>query len=201
MVFKPMSEIANYLRSLVGKQNALAVLAKVVSLDEQNNTCEVEPLNEDANLVDVRLSPVLDIEEGLVVYPKIDSVVVVVLLDEATAYVGLVSEILKVKLKIGDTKLELKEGKLQVDINAEDGIVFNGGGLGGMVIVGNLVQAFNGLANVVNQLINNFNTHTHIVTVSPPPALTGTSQITLKQQLETAQITNVNTFQNNKIKH
>ena len=195
-----MNEIKDYIRSLAGQQEAVAVLAKVVSLNEDENTCEVEPLNEEANILDVRLSPVLDSEEGLIIYPKVNSIVVVVLLDKATAYVGLVSEILKVKIKMGATNLALEEGKLRVNIDVEEGIVFNGGGLGGMVVVGNLVQAFNGLVSVVNQLIAKFNAHTHIVTVSPPPALTGTSQVTLAQQTNLAQTTSTNSLENTKIK-
>jgi hypothetical protein len=196
-----MSGIAHNIREIAGNQKPIAILGKVIKLNEDEKTCDVEPLNEDAILYDVRLSSVLDSEQGLCVFPKLDSIVIVVLLDEASAYIGLVNEVKKIELKIGNTYISVIEDKILINCNVNEGIVFNGGNLGGMVVVGNLVNAYNDLVSIVNQLITKFNTHTHpVATTGTAAAQTGTAAVTTVTQTITANATSSSALENSKIK-
>ncbi len=196
-----MSGIANHIREIAGIQQPIAILGKVIKLNEDEKTCNVEPLNEDAILYDVRLSSVLDSPQGLCVFPKLDSIVIVVLLDEASAYIGLVNEVKKIELKIDNTYISVIKDKILIDCNVDNGIVFNGGGLGGMVVVGNLVTAYNDLVGVVNQLITKFNTHTHpVATTGTAAAQTGLASVTTGIQTTTANTTSSSALENRKIK-
>lgn len=193
--------IVHNIRQIVGTQQPVAVLGKVIKLNEEEKTCDVEPLNEDAILYDVRLSSVLDSPQGLCVFPKLNSIVIVILLDDSSAYIGLVNEVAKVELKINDTYFSIVEGAIKIDCNVDNGIVFNGGSQGGMVVVGNLVNAYNNLVNVVNQLISKFNTHTHpVATTGTATAQTGTAAVTTAQQTSTANITSNGDLENRKIR-
>jgi hypothetical protein len=195
-----MSELAHHIREIAGNQQPIAILGKVIKLNEDEKTCDVEPLNEDAILYDVRLSSVLDSEQGLCVFPKLHSIVIVVLLDEASAYVSLVNEVKKIELKIGDTYISVIEGKILINCNVNEGIVFNGGNLGGMVVVGNLVTAYNDLVTIVNQLISKFNTHTHqVATTGTATQQTGLAAVTTGIQTTTASTTNSSALANSKI--
>jgi hypothetical protein len=196
-----MSGIAHNIREIAGNQQPIAILGKVIKLNEAEKTCDVEPLNEDAILYDVRLSSVLDNPQGLCVFPKLDSIVIVVLLDEASAYIGLVNEVKKIELKIDNTYISVIKDKILIDCNVDNGIVFNGGGLGGMVVVGNLVNAYNDLVTIVNQLIAKFNTHTHqVATTGTAAAQTGLAAVTTGIQTTTASTTNSSALENRKIK-
>ncbi len=196
-----MSEIANHIREIAGKQQAITILGKVIKLNEGEKTCDVEPLNEDAILYDVRLSSVLDSPQGLCVFPKLDSIVIVVLLDEASAYIGLVNEVNKIELKIDNTYISVIKDKILIDCNVDGGVVFNGGNLGGMVVVGNLVTAYNDLVTIVNQLISKFNAHTHpVTTTGTAAAQTGLAAVTTGTQTTTASTTNSSALENRKLK-
>lgn len=74
-----------------------AKVCKVVKVDGLN--CEVEPVDGDANILDVRL--VADESaKHLVIVPKVGSLVVIQFLNNAAAYVAMVSEIDEVLYKI-----------------------------------------------------------------------------------------------------
>lgn len=66
-------------------------LATVLSVDKSANTCDVEPLDNTAELVEVRLQA--GNGKGLVMYPVVGSVVVVSFFSRDDAYVSLVSEV------------------------------------------------------------------------------------------------------------
>ena len=81
-------------------------------------------------------------------------------LGASVAVVVLAEKVDKIDLKIGDTSAEIMDG--QVDIAVRDttakispeGVVINGGGLGGMVKIEQLTQK-------LNEFISAFNSHTH----------------------------------------
>ena len=98
--------------------------------------------------------------EGVVLFPAVGSYVVVSFLGASVAVVVLAEKVDKIDLKIGDTSAEIMDG--QVDIAVRDttakispeGVVINGGGLGGMVKIEQLTQK-------LNEFISAFNSHTH----------------------------------------
>ena len=75
------------------------VRCTVGSVDEGQQTCNLQPLNGDAEIFDVKLKATLDgLENGMVVFPKVGSQVIVGLADgtETDAYLLLCSEFDKV---------------------------------------------------------------------------------------------------------
>lgn len=78
-------------------------------------------------------------------------------------------------------------------INCESLVEFNGGKNGGMVLVNDLVTKINNLENLVNNLIEKYNGHTHILTLTSD---TGTAAATVSQETGTINpITTANDIQ------
>lgn len=64
-------------------------------------------------------------------------------------------------------------------INCQTLVEFNGGSNGGMVLVNDLVTKLNNLENLVNNLITEYNAHSHILTLTSG---TGTAAPTTNQE-------------------
>ena len=64
----------------------------VKAVDKPALTCEVEPINGDAWVLDARLSADTA-KQGFIVYPKVGSVVAVVMESEVAGFVAMVSEV------------------------------------------------------------------------------------------------------------
>jgi hypothetical protein len=139
-----------------------SVLCKVKSVDTANNICDCEPINGDADLLEVRL--MAQNTNGFLIIPTVDSTVVVTMINKYTGYVAMFSDIEKIKL--------------------------NGDNYDGLVKVGDLVDKLNNLENKVNSIINTFNTHTHPYLNVSTPATTSPSTspvagtLTPTQQME-----------------
>lgn len=127
--------------------NVDLVTATVVNVDKSNNSCDVSI---DGNeFGSVRLQAVIDVDKkGCRMYPAINSTVLIQPMDDKGNWVvALYSELQEIVFEIGD---------LQMVMNAE-GIFFNGGSLGGLVKVTNLVQRLNALEDDLKSLKTAFN--------------------------------------------
>ncbi len=103
-----MSEIRDLIRNLV--KDATEVYSqpcKVISVDKDARTLELEPLNGDAKLYDVRLQSRESGSMGLVFFPKIDSEVIVSFLSQNKCFVSSTQDIEEILLKIDDFELFL----------------------------------------------------------------------------------------------
>jgi hypothetical protein len=87
-------------------------LCKVVKVNKDARTCDVEPLDGTATIFDVRLQAFQDDTEGVVLYPKMSSMVVVTLLNNETGYVSLTSEVDYVQFKNGGVDLRTELDKM-----------------------------------------------------------------------------------------
>lgn len=118
-----MTNIKKAIQQMAGKALMQTYLCKVVSVN--NHTCECEPVTGGANFLDVRLRSVVDNGTGgLILKPKVDSIVIIGLLEnnEATAFVIGYSDIELLYFKSdGGMTFEVKEDV--VKINGDD---FNG---------------------------------------------------------------------------
>jgi len=90
------------------------IRGKVIAVDEEERTCEVEPLNGDAAIPDARLTASIDTEiiGGIIFIPKVGSSVIVSFLDtsDSEAYVSKFGEVEKIILEFSDTAfVELSE--------------------------------------------------------------------------------------------
>lgn len=117
-----------------------SALVRIDAVDDQAMTCDCTPLDGDAELFDVRLMP--QAGNGVRVIPAVGSVGIVTFLSKDTAYLAMASEIDRVQVKIGDT---------DVDVTA-DGVVINGGTLGGMVKIAELEENLNSLKSFVEAM-------------------------------------------------
>ena len=141
-----MDKLGKAIRELVGDMMTYAILAKVISLDENRRTANCQPLNGDAIFKNCRLNAQENNENGFVFIPKINSIVIIMKIDENKAFVAMFSQIDKVLM------------------NAES-IEFNGGANGGLILIEKLIEK-------INRLENNFLVHLHTNGAGP----TGTPQ-------------------------
>lgn len=156
-------DLRDALRSLVKPNNdGFAKVCTVDSVDLTTLTCYCVPLNDDADIINVRL--MANIDNGFLLIPEVDSIVVVSFLSDSSAYVSLVSKVSEVHL--------------------------NGKNFDGLVKVNDLVEKLNNLENKVNTIISTYNAHTHVAssfgtpTTTPVAQVTGTLTPTIKQDLE-----------------
>lgn len=125
------TEVASALTEFVetkSKGNDSLVCTVIEDVDLVNNTCYCEPINGDAAILNVKLTTnITGAGVGFLLIPKKNSLVVVTFLDNASAYVSMVSEV--------------------------DEVNINGKTLGGLVKVIDLTTKLNNLENKVNALI------------------------------------------------
>ena len=144
--------IREAIQSIAGtmKKSFPAFLAKVKSVDEADNVCDIEPLNDDADMFDVRFRAQLGSASGFFAVPKIGSVVLVVQTSEASGVVVCYSDVEKISL------------------------VCDGEENGGLVKIDALFTRLRAIENMLTQLNTLLTTHTHPVAsgvAGPSPML------------------------------
>lgn len=91
------SKIQESLRKLVASNGEqYCVVATVDSVDLIENTCELSPVNGDADLQGVRL--LANNNKGFLIIPKVGSIVVASFLNDAVAYVSMFSQVDEIQL-------------------------------------------------------------------------------------------------------
>ena len=85
---------------------------KVLEVNVSARTCDVEPLDGTATIFDVQLQAFENNTEGVVLFPKQGSVVVVTFLSNETGYVSLTSEVDYFQYKIGAVDLRAELDKM-----------------------------------------------------------------------------------------
>lgn len=139
--------IKDAIRTLAeGNEEIYCKVCTVDAVDESTRTVDCTPLDESAPILAVNLQANQEGSTGIVIYPKVGSYIVVGFLNPGTAVVLLYDEVEKIDIKIESTTVQADK----------DGIVLNGGSLGGLVKV-------EALTSVFNNLIDAFNSHTHVI--------------------------------------
>lgn len=125
------------------------VRAKVTAVSDQ--VIDVTPISEDADILDVKIRVVEDDNEaGVMIYPVIDSVVLVGLIDDTDAYLLQCSEVERMVIKTENFRLE---------VDAQGNVVFNNGTNSGLVILPKLaieIEKLNSYLNAIKQTFNSF---------------------------------------------
>lgn len=182
-----METIKDYIDRMI-QQNipTQIVVGKVISVDENKQVCDVDVVNS-PDLLDVRIRAVIDDEKkGVLIVPKVDSYVLVGLINNRpeSAFVASVTELDKYYLY------------------ANDEIQIGGDNFKGLVKIDDLVDKLNQLENKVNDFIQKYNTHTHITTATESATPTpGTISPTMAQETPIQPITQVSDLENTKVKH
>ena len=87
-----------------------AKVCKVLEVNEIEKTVDVKPIDDSAEIFDVRLQAESE-TGGLVLYPKVGSMVLVVFINKNSAAIVNTSEIEKLKLVIENANLEIDKDK------------------------------------------------------------------------------------------
>jgi hypothetical protein len=111
-----------------------SVLCTVATVDTTTNTCDCEPIDESADLLGVKL--IAQSANGFLIIPKVDSVVLVTMINKYTGYVSMFSEV--------------------------DEIHLNGKNFKGLVKIEDLIEKLNNLETAFNNHLTAYNLHTHI---------------------------------------
>ena len=94
-------------------QELYAKVCKVTSVDEENQTADVEPLDGSSPIYDVYL--VVNMEQGsFYLQPKVGSLVCVAFINKETAIVVGTSELEKVTCTMEGFSLKIENGKIQI---------------------------------------------------------------------------------------
>jgi hypothetical protein len=95
-------ELKDLLRAILkDNEEIYSLTGKVTEIDEIKRTCTVSPHNGDAELFDVRLQSSVNVDFGLVTFPKLQSDVTVSFFNKDLSFISQTSEIEKISLKIG----------------------------------------------------------------------------------------------------
>jgi hypothetical protein len=160
------------------------VICNVDSVDYKNRMCNCTPISGDANTTIQGVQLCAENSDGLVVYPKAGSTVIVALSTRNNAFILFTSEIdsLSIYSAVG--------GKAYYyNFNQDsDGVQwFNSDSYGYIPKVkdnddssAGLLKKINNLENLINDLINQYNTHTHTATLAVSgSSATGTTDPTI----------------------
>lgn len=121
------------------------IICTVTDVDTDARTVDCSPIDESAPILGVNLQANQGLASGIVLFPKVGSFVIVSMMHGGMGgCVIATEEVDKAEVVIGESSIVL----------TEDGIVLNGGALGGLVKV-------EALTAKLNELIDTFNTHTH----------------------------------------
>lgn len=154
-------DIRQSIRGIVKTDDVLySVLCTVAEVDTAENTCNCEPIDGSADLLDVKL--MAQSANGFLIIPKAGSTVIVTMLNKYTGFVSMFSEVEEIQL--------------------------NGKNFNGLVKIEDLITKLNNLETAFNSHITAYNLHTHLgVTVgSGATGITtpDTQQLTPTQQTE-----------------
>ena len=181
------------IKKVVEESMPLQVIpAKVLSVDKDACTCEVEPINGDADIFDVRLKAIIDdTQNGVVFYPVVGSTVLVALIenDENNAFVAMQSTFESASIIVQDGfKLELDS----------EGLILNEGQNGPLIVIESLKSEIDKINQFLTTIRDTF-TNWVPVTQDGGAALKTAMSAALASQ-QTAVIT-AQQIGNDKIKH
>ena len=113
--------ILNLIKELSNNDDQSSIICTVKSVDEGKNTCDVSPINGNADLLDVRLRASVTDLEGVIYIPTIGSDVIVTYLEgQGQSFVTMMSTIDKVVWKIKDKIMTLDNNGLKIKGNTSD---------------------------------------------------------------------------------
>lgn len=196
-----MSELTKLIKRLVKPMIPKQVIrGRVISVNKENDTCDIEPLRGGADYLDVRLKAVIaNTDNKIVVYPAVGSIVHLGIIDnnKADTYVTQITEFESVLITNKTAfKLSLNnEGKVELDAQE---IIFNGGKHKGLIKEPELVNQLNKNNKILASILGVLN-GTQII--EPGNGSPSALQIALKSSLTGKPIGDFTNISNEKIKH
>jgi hypothetical protein len=157
----------------LGKKRFYSEVATVVSVDEDNMTCEVSFISSNANKT-VRLGTVITEDDtakdvsSIIILPKVDSNVMVTFINETTGLISLYSEVDKILHQVGDQSIQIDDvlnsinGDTRIEsgaryINVDENFIEVGGDTDNMVRFSELETAYNKLKDEYDDVVTKLN--------------------------------------------
>lgn len=113
--------IKNLITKLAEKgEQSYSLPGKVVEIDDKERTCTIQPHNDDAEILGVRLQANIGLDLGWVIIPKIGSDVIVTFLNDETGYVAIATDVEKVTLNVENQSLFLDKKGMQLGSDKSD---------------------------------------------------------------------------------
>lgn len=163
-----------------------AKICEVISVDIENQTADLQPLDGSAEILDALIQVA---ENGVLIEPKVNSLVACVFVSKELAVIVNHSEIKQFGFQIENISFVANKDEIQL----------NGDTYKGLVKVEQLTQKLNAIETAFNQLVNEFNAHTHNAPQAPAGTLpTLTPLVPSTQNLNSTQ---VGDLENEKVKH
>jgi len=106
-----------------------SIVARVTEVDETERTCSVQPLNGDPELFGVWLQAALEMEKGVVLFPKVDSKVVVTFLNRETGFVSVATDFDKVQVNSDECEVVVDATSITMKQDSGHEIFMDGGGV------------------------------------------------------------------------
>lgn len=128
-----------------GGRQTVSLICTVDAVDKETRTVDCTPLDEGAPLLGVNLQANQESKFGVVVYPRVGSYVVVGFVADGSAGIVLMTD------DIESIEMVVKDDNTSLKIT-EDGIVMNGGSLGGLIKVEELTSRINNIEEDINLL-------------------------------------------------
>jgi hypothetical protein len=177
---RQIKEAIQHLAGTHNKDEIKVVQCEVESVDVDTRTCNVVTISGLATYTIENVALMSAIDDGVLILPKVGSIVSVIHNKKGIKFVSQFSEVESIVIITGDTTIEIKDGLVQ----------FNDGSFDGLVKIKDLVDKLNNLENLVNQFIGLYNGHVHtsngVVTFS---VVTKTLTPTQQSDLENTKIT------------
>ncbi len=123
--------IEEFIEKTINKEKFYSLYGTVKSVDEAARTCVVDPIGDEAERSEVRLQGDIGAVTGVVLIPKVGSVVGITFVNDTAAFVSLYTEVDKVLI---DTATA----------------VFNGGDNGGLINITDLITKLNNVEKDLN---------------------------------------------------
>ena len=140
-----MSQLSDAIKEIVkeylSSEKLYSHICQVISVDETNRTCELEPINGDAQRTG-RIQANLELSEGLYIKPVLNSYVHLSFINNLTGIITGYSEIEELDITVGGSSLNIIDGQ----------VTFNGGSLGGLAVPSKVVTRLNNIEQDVNDL-------------------------------------------------
>lgn len=141
------------------------VAATVDSVNISARTCNVTTISGKESTAMEGAKLMATVDDGVLLIPSVGSTVFISYSNYNVPFVTMYSALDQILLISGNSQVSIVDSK----------IMLNDGSYGGLVEIIPLVTKLNNLENLVNDLIQKFNTHTHILALS---AGTGTAAAT-----------------------
>lgn len=185
-------EVAKMFERFVNQRAAQTFIlqGKVTTVDKENATFDVEPLDGSAPYQDVQILPVADTSKlSIVMYPKKDSLVTIMKLNETESFLLNCQEIDQLEMAVAD------DFKLLINENGE--CILNDGTNGGLIIINKLQQEINKNSQILQTILSVLAVPVNEAGNGSPSVFQQALNLAL-QGLSTADLSNIT---NDKIQH